>query len=138
MGKLSDAEKKRLLSNKFVEKITNSHVVFTVQFKILAVEKNLKGFSPSDIFNQANIPLNFFEDDLPKKSISRWKKVYLKDGPEGFSKEKRGRKASGRPKKAYDPNDYQSVLDRLAYLEMENDFLKKLHALASQKKKNSL
>ena len=56
----------------------------------------------------------------------------------GFKEETRGKGAKGRPKKKFDPTDTQSLLKRLAYLEAENDFLKKLHALAdAAEKKNS-
>lgn len=139
MAKLSEADKKRLLLNRFVEKITNSHVTFTSEFKMKAVKASLDGKPPIQIFTDANLDVSLFLPEFPKKSIARWKKIYLEEGSEGFKTEKRGKGAKGRPKKSYDPNDLQSVLDRLAYLEVENEFLKKLHALAaeSQKKKNT-
>lgn len=139
MAKLSEADKKRLLLNPFVEKVTDSQVSFTPEFKIKAVEENLEGKSPIKIFNDAGLDTSLFLYDFPKKSIHRWKSIFLNEGADAFKKEKRGKSASGRPKKTYDPKDPQSVLDRLAYLEVENDFLKKLHALAakSQKKKGT-
>lgn len=139
MAKLSETDKKCLLSSPFVEKITNSQVSFTPEFKIKAVKENLEGKSPIRIFNDAGLDTSLFLEDFPKKSIYRWKTIYLKEGLNGLKAEKRGKGAKGRPKKAYDPSDPRSVLDRLAYLEVENDFLKKLHALAakSQKKKGT-
>jgi hypothetical protein len=137
MEKLSDADKKDLLSNKYVEKITGSHVCFSSKFKIKAVEMNLEGKSPSGIFLELGIDPSYFLPDYPKKSISRWKKIYLDEGKEGLEVEKRGKNAKGRPRKKYDPNDIDSVMARLAYLEAENDFLKKLHALADLKEKKS-
>lgn len=134
MLKLSAQDKKRLLATKFVEKITDSHVVFTPEFKIRAVELNMAGKSPVDIFNESGISTSLFREDLPKKSVSRWKKVYLEEGPEGLTEEKRGKLATGRPK----GQKFASPEAELEYLRLENDFLKKLHALADLKeKKNS-
>lgn len=137
MEKLSEADKKALLSSKYVSKITGSQVTFTASFKIKAVEMNLKGKPPIDIFLALGIDPTYFLPDYPKKSIHRWKESYLKDGKGAFKEEKRGKGSKGRPKKSYDPEDMDSVMARLAYLEAENDFLKKLHALADSKEKKS-
>jgi len=137
MEKLSEADKKTLLANKFVEKITGSQVVFTAKFKIKAVEMNLEGMSAHIVFLELGIDPSYFLPDYPKKSISRWKKIYLQEGKEALKVEKRGKGSKGRPKKKYDPEDIDSVMARLAYLEAENDFLKKLHALADLKEKKS-
>lgn len=137
MEKLSEADKKALLSSKYVEKITGSHVVFTSNFKIKAVEMNLKGKAPNDVFLELGVDPNYFLPEYPKKSISRWKKVYLEEGKAALNLEKRGKNSTGRPKRKYDPEDIDSVRARLAYLEAENDFLKKLHALADLKEKKN-
>jgi hypothetical protein len=137
MERLSEADRKALLSNKFVEKITGSQVIFTANFKIKAVEMNLDGNSPNNIFLELGIDPAYFLPNYPKKSVSRWKKIYLREGKAGLEIEKRGKNAKGRPKKKYDPEDIDSVMARLAYLEAENDFLKKLHALADLKEKKS-
>ena len=134
MEKLSEADKKRLLLNRFVEKITDSQVSFTPEFKILAVKSYLKGQNPKSIFLEAGIDTSIFKDHFPKKSIARWKTIYLEEGEKGLKHEKRGKKSTGRPK----DQKFSSLEAELAYLRLENDFLKKLHALAALKeKKNS-
>lgn len=134
MGKLSENDRKRLLANKFVEKITNSHVSFSPVFKIQAVERSLEGQSPTSIFQSAGIDVSLFDSEFPKKSISRWKKIYLEEGKEGLTKEKRGKGATGRPK----ANKFRSEKAELEYLRLENEFLKKLHALAALEEKKNL
>ncbi len=134
MGKLSDSDRKRLLANKFVDKITNSQVSFTAEFKIKAVERNIAGENPKFIFNSSGIETSLFNEEFPKKSISRWKKIYLEQGKDAFKTEKRGKGSTGRPKS----KEFRSLEAELEYLRLENDFLKKLHALAASKeKKNS-
>lgn len=133
MSKLSEKDKKHLLSNSNVEKVTDSHVVFTSEFKIKAVKANLEGRRPADIFKDAKIDICLFQEDFPKKSVARWRKIYLENGEDGLSGEKRGKGATGRPKS----KKFSSLEAELKYLRMENDFLKKLHALADLKEKKS-
>lgn len=137
MERLSETDKKALSKSKYVSKITETQVLFTASFKIKAVEMSLDGITPHEIFFKLGIDPSYFLPDYPKKSISRWKKVYIKEGPEALEVEKRGKNAKGRPKKTFDPSDSDSLLARLAYLEAENDFLKKLHALADLKEKKN-
>lgn len=138
MGIFSDLEKKRLLSTKWIERLTKNHVVFSPKFKLKAVKLYLEGYSPSDIFKKFEIDLSLFNFGYSKQCLSRWKKIYLEKGAKGLKKETRGKESKGRPKKKLVPTDKASLLKRLAYLEAENDFLKKLHALADvAEKKNS-
>ena len=131
---LSEAVKKHLLSNQFVEKISNSNVSYTAEFKLFAVKANLNGKSPTEIFKEAGIDLDPFVKNYAVKTISRWKKTYQKEGKQGLTKEKRGKNSSGRPK----AKEFSSLEAELEYLRLENEFLKKLHALAESKKtKNS-
>jgi transposase len=137
MEKFSESDRKSLLSNRYVSTVTKNHVTFTSSFKIKAVELNLKGKSPLDIFLSLGVDPSFFVPNYPKKSISRWKKLYLEEGRDALKKDRRGTKSKGRPRRKYDPEDIDSIMGRLAYLEAENDFLKKLHALADSKEKKS-
>lgn len=136
MGKFSVADKKNLLSSPYVEKITNSHVVFTAKFKSLAVQKFFEGNNPNIIFNELGIETSIFLPDFPKKSIDRWRKIFLSEGVDGFKREKRGKNSTGRPKEQV----FKSMEEEVAYLREENAFLKKLRALAEeyQKKNGSL
>ncbi len=139
MHNLAPKDHKALLDSGWVQKITGSHVVFTPDFKIKAVKLNLEGLSPSDIFSSLGVDPSLFHKELPKKSIGRWKKIYLKEGEAGFKDEKRGKGSSGRPKRKFDSSDLKSLQERIAHLEAENFILKKLRALEEEyaKKKRS-
>lgn len=138
MGKFSEKDRKVLLSNQYVVNVTDGHVTFTVEFKKKAVELNLQGMSPQDIFNKLGIDTSLFLDAYPKKSIGRWKKIFLEEGVEGLA-ERRGKNSPGRPKRSDNPETISALKQRLIQLEAENYVLKKLHALAanSRKKKDS-
>lgn len=79
-------------------------------------------------------------------TLHRWERIYLTEGAEGFMAERRGRKSKGRPRKKLLATEVENDLiaenqrlkERLEYLEMENEYLKKLDALIQaeeQKKK---
>jgi transposase len=139
MNSFSESDKKRLLNCPWIEKVTDCHVVFKAKFKIKAVKLNMDGMSPFDIFLKFNIEISLFHKNFPRKCLERWRNTYRNFGEEGFKNETRGVKSKGRPpKQKLDPNNKNALLERLAYLEEENDFLKKLHALAdATEKKNS-
>ena len=82
----------------------------------------------------------------PRNNVKRWERIYLEEGAEGFMVERRGRGSKGRPRKKTLPTEVENDLisenqrlkERLEYLEMENEYLKKLDALIraeEQKKK---
>ena len=60
--------------------------------------------------------------------IQDWERIYLEEGPEGLSVERRGRGSTGRPKKL--PKDVEEdLLAEVQRLRAENDYLKNLQAL---------
>ena len=63
------------------------------------------------------------------KIIERWERIYLEEGPEGLTVERRGRSSStGRPKKL--PKEAEEdLLAEVQRLRAENDYLKNLQAL---------
>ena len=78
--------------------------------------------------------------------LHRWERIYLEEGAAGLMTERRGRKSTGIPrKKPLDKeieNDLiaenQRLKERLEYLEMENEYLKKLDALVrAEEQQNS-
>lgn len=86
------------------------------------------------------------ESDNHRSQVRLWERIYLEEGAAGFMVERRGRSSKGRPRKKPLDKDIENDLiaenqrlkERLEYLEMENEYLKKLDALIraeEQKKK---
>ncbi len=79
------------------------------------------------------------------KTVIRWERIYLEEGPEGLAIERRGRASKmsgvkkGRPQKIKTEvqddliAENQRLKERLEYLEAENEYLKKLDALIREK-----
>ena len=62
------------------------------------------------------------------RRIQEWERIYLTEGPEGFSIERRGRGSAGRPRKL--PKEVEEdLLAEVQRLRAENDYLKNLQAL---------
>lgn len=100
MQELSDYQRRALLKNPNVEKITDKHVVYTSKFKVYAVEEYLRGISSNDIFLSKQINPEFFRKNYCKYCLKRWKKKYLEYGKESFDVDHRGSgKSRGRSKK---------------------------------------
>lgn len=135
MAFLSDSDREDLTKNPNVLKVTQSNVAYTPKFKIHAIHKFLKGITPNQIFAEAGINITLFGTDYAKGCLKKWRKIYDELGEEGLKTERRGSGSTGRPKKM----KFSSAEEELRYLRAENDFLKKLHALAEkyQNKKGS-
>lgn len=65
-------------------------------------------------------------------TVWQWERRYLEKGLEGLDGKKRGRKA-GRPKPKPPRTREEELLDRIQYLEAENEYLKKLNALVAER-----
>ena len=61
--------------------------------------------------------------------ITAWERIYLTEGPEGFTIERRGRGSKGRPPKQLPKEVEEDLLAEVQRLRAENDYLKNLQAL---------
>ena len=66
--------------------------------------------------------------------IQDWERIYLTDGPEGFTVERRGRGSKGRPRKL--PKEVEAdLLAEVQRLRAENEYLKNLQALVLERER---
>ena len=63
------------------------------------------------------------------KIIERWERIYLEEGPEGLTIERRGRSSKGHPPKQLPKQVEEDLLAEVQRLRAENDYLKNLQAL---------
>lgn len=96
-----------------------------------------------------NATMRKYFPDSPTKNyyfLKQWERIYLTEGATGFMVKRRGRGSKGRPRKKPLPpeaecdllDEVQRLRERNEYLEMENEYLKKLDALirAEEQEKN--
>ncbi len=68
------------------------------------------------------------------KRVQDWERIYLTEGPEGFSVERRGRGSKGRPKQL--PKEVEEdLLAEVQRLRAENEYLKNLQALVLEEER---
>ena len=71
-----------------------------------------------------------------KMSIQQWERIYLEEGLEGLSMERRGRGSKGRPAKL-DKKVEEDLIAEVQRLRAENDYLKKLNALVIEEERRN-
>lgn len=135
MQDLTPYQRRVLSKNPNVEKITEKHVIYTSNFKIKAVEKYIKGLSPCEIFENAEIDPSYFKTNYCQSCIKRWKRKYFDEGKASLKQSLTGTKATGRPKLVN--TDEMTVEEMKAVIEVQQEviaMLKKNRALAKKKK----
>jgi len=63
------------------------------------------------------------------KIIERWERIYLEEGPEGLTIERRGRRSKDRRPNQLPKEVEEDLLAEVQRLRAENDYLKNLQAL---------
>ena len=64
-----------------------------------------------------------------RDQIKSWERIYLEEGPEGLTVERRGRSSKGGPPKRLPKEVEEDLLAEVQRLRAENDYLKNLQAL---------
>lgn len=124
----SKEEVKELSRHPYVERVTEWTVRFTEEFKRMAYGEYIRGKSIREIFADAG----FDEKQLGKKRIQNFRtQLLLKaDDENGFADKRRDKSVQAPPgAEAQMMKRIRELEHRNAYLEQENDFLKKIQEL---------
>lgn len=108
-------EKEKLLKNQHVYSVGKVSVFYTDEFKQKALKEYLNGKSAKQIFIDAGIDLDTIGERNAVYNLGEWRK---------------NNKMA--PKRMERYRNLKDAYDKIAYLEAENDFLKKLKALEKQ------
>lgn len=134
--KLNQQILKALKGNRWIEKITESQIIYTYKFKIESVESYLRGVPPEDIFREAGIPLDLLKKNYARNCLKRWVKQFKEHGLEALKEDKRGTTkgpGKGRPRDLSRKLTYEE-LQAIVQVQTEViDTLKKRRALAQRK-----
>jgi len=115
-----------LSANPNVANCTPKAITYGKEFKLQAMKDYYEqGLGPYAIFERAGFDLNILGKDKPKECLKRWRKVYKTKGEKALTTESRG-KNGGRKPKSKESADIEYLQTKIAYLEAENDFLRKL------------
>ena len=127
-------EIKELEKNPNVLHVSEHAITYDLNFKLQAVQEYNNGKIPSQIFIENGFKLEIVGKRQPQKCLSRWRKTFEKYGEAGFDTERRGKASSGRPslKELSVVEKLKRAEAKLKFLEVENEFLKKLDQLERQ------
>lgn len=136
----SKRQMKELEKNPNIISVTEQSITYQPKFKVKAVLDNLNGKSPTQIFAEHDFNLDIIGKDLPRKRLYQWRQIYNNSGEVGLSLDNRGKTRAERTssKELSVEEKLKKAEARIKFLEVENDFLKKLEELerqASEKKK---
>ncbi len=126
--RFTEAQIAELSKNKNVSKCSAKSITYSKEFEVLAVKQYYEGSSAVSIFEEAGFNVGLIGKEIPRSSLTRWRKIYNLRGTGRLSVETRGR--SGRPRKTVlnDAERIKRMEVEIAYLKAENDFLAKLRA----------
>ena len=136
MHAFTPQQRSKLLANRCVRDVTEKTVSFNPEFKIKAVQRYLEGVSPNQIFQDANIPLDYFKQDYPKYCLKKWIKKYKLRGEDALKEDGRGTGSTGRPKQErLEDLTYDELLALVEIQQEALEEVKKQNALARKKKR---
>ena len=120
---------KDLRANPNVKRCSERSITYASAFKQKAVKQYYEqGLSPRQIFIQAGFDLATLGQYKPKDCLKLWRKIYKVKGLAvlGSEIDQRGKNRKGKQKPKYDESNPEYLKAKIAYLEAENDFLRKL------------
>jgi transposase len=125
----SEEQLQQLRANPNVKRCSSKSITYAPAFKQRAVKQYYEeGLSPRQIFLNAGFDLQVLGKHKPKDCLKLWKGIYKAKGMEALASDidQRGKNRLGKKKPKYDENDPDYLKAKIAYLEAENDFLRKL------------
>lgn len=134
----NEYQRRQIEANSNVISVSDRSIQYTANFKLKAIQENLTGKGPTQIFTEAGFDLEIIGMKKAKSAIGRWKKIYQTYGEKGFLEERRGKGSTGRPRveKLSADKKLEKAEARIRLLEAELALLKKLDEMERQAKKN--
>ena len=118
---------KLLSKNKYVLKVSEKAITYTEEFKNIFINEYIKGLPPGVIFEKYGFPYSVLGKYRVANCSKRWKKQSKRE--EGLSDTRKIN--SGRPLKREltDEEQLNKLKHKIAILEQENSYLKKIHLI---------
>ncbi|WP_242142148.1 MULTISPECIES: HTH domain-containing protein [unclassified Bacillus cereus group] len=127
-----ELQRKQLKKNGNVVTVSECSIRYCPDFKVRAVKENQQGKGPNQIFLENGFSLDIIGKEKPNQCLKRWRKTYEQFGEEGFYTERRGKGSTGSSKSLSSDDKLKKAEARIAFLEAELEFLKKLDELEHQ------
>lgn len=131
--KFSKKAVEKLKKNPYVKTVTENGITYTEEFKNIFIKEHLEGIPTSIIFERYGFDINVLGENRIHSASKRWRQQAKRD--EDFT-DKRAIN-SGRPlsRELSEEETIEKLKHKIAILEQENTFLKKVHLIELQAKK---
>ncbi|WP_339280636.1 IS3 family transposase [Lysinibacillus sp. FSL P2-0066] len=123
----NEHQRQLLEANPNVASVSDRAIQYTPEFKIKAVNENLAGKGPTQIFIENGFDLEMIGPKKAKSALKRWRNTFNQYGENGFLEERRGKGSTGRPTTSELSADkkLEKAEARIRYLEAEIELPKK-------------
>jgi transposase-like protein len=130
INKFTEDELRLLRDNPYVEKVSETTITYSMEFKERFALEYATGKLPSVILRECGFDHKMLGRERQRSLVKRIKKYSQR--PEGFSDKRK--ESSGRPrvKELSDSEKIQRLEHQVRYLKQENEFLKKIRYLDRQ------
>lgn len=133
----NEHQHRQIETNPNVASVSDRSIQYTAEFKFKAVQENLAGKGPVQIFRVAGFDLEIIGLKRAQSALNRWRSTYKTFGEQGFLEGRRGKGNTGRPRaeklSAY--KKLEKAEARIRLLEAELTLLKKLDEMEREAKK---
>ena len=123
------SEIKILEKNQNVLKVSESTITYTKGFKSEFIVKYLNGVFPRTIFERNGFDVEMIGMKRVEQAASRWKQAYEKDGLLGLNDSRKSNQGRPCTRVLTEREKLLKLEAKVKFLEMENDFLKKLRKI---------
>ncbi len=127
--KFSKKELKLLQKNDNIQNITENIITYSEDFRMKFMLEHLTGTPPRVVFEKYGFDVEIIGIKRVERSASRWRKLYKKDGLLGLKDSRKGNSGRSLKRILTEEEDILKLKSKIKFLEMENDFLKKLKAM---------
>lgn len=122
--KFSPDEQRELRTNPYVERVSETTITYTVEFKKLFALEYATGKLPSVILRECGFDNKMLGRERQRSLVKRIKNYSRR--PEGFSDTRKERSDRPRVRELSDSEKIQRLEHQVRYLKQENEFLKKI------------
>ena len=131
--KFSKKAVEKLRKNPYVKTVTENGITYTEEFKNIFIKEHSEGIPTSIIFERYGFDINVLGENRIHSASKRWRQQANRE--EDFTDKRAIRSGRSPSKELSEEETIEKLKHKIAILEQENSFLKKVHLIELQAKK---
>ena len=131
--KFSKKAVETLKKNPYVKTVSEHGITYTEEFKNIFIKEHSEGIPTSIIFERYGFDINVLGENRIHSASKRWRQQANRE--EDFTDKRAIRSGRSPSKELSEEETIEKLKHKIAILEQENSFLKKVHLIELQAKK---